>query len=149
MSENIRKGGSKTTGQILKEAGYSESVSKSPQRVTESKGWQELMEEYFPSEYLLKKHKKLLNKKEIVTYKGDFKKTRQPHTDVKYALDMLYDICKKHHTELIMLNLQEQPFQALEKYGFIDDLGNENICSNVKQAIERANTLLKIVTIQQ
>lgn len=66
-----------------------------------------------------------------------------------HALDMLYDICKKHHTELIMLNLQEQPFQALEKYGFIDDLGNENICSNVEQAIERANTLLKIVTIQQ
>jgi hypothetical protein len=40
MSKIIRKGGPKTTGQILKEAGYSESVSKSPQRITGSKGWQ-------------------------------------------------------------------------------------------------------------
>lgn len=92
MSENIRNGGSKSTGEILKEAGYSESVSKSPQRVTGSKGWQELMEEYFPSEYLLKKHKKLLNKKEIVSYQGEYTKTRQPHSDVKYALDMLYKL---------------------------------------------------------
>jgi SulP family sulfate permease len=61
-----------------------------------------------------------------------------------HALDMLYDMCKKHHTELIMLNLQEQPFQALEKYGFIDILGKENICSNVEEAIVRANTLLKL-----
>jgi SulP family sulfate permease len=60
-----------------------------------------------------------------------------------HALDMLYDICKKHHTELIMLNLQEQPINALEKYGFLDVLGKENICSNVEQAIERANFLLE------
>jgi hypothetical protein len=92
MSENIRNGGSKTTGEILRASGYSDSVSKSPQRVTESKGWQELMEEYFPSEYLLKKHRKLLNKKEIVTYQGEYTKTNQPHSDVKYALDMLYKL---------------------------------------------------------
>jgi len=61
-----------------------------------------------------------------------------------HALDMLYDICKKHHTELIMLNLQEQPINALGKYGFIDVLGEANICSNVEQAIERANALLEM-----
>jgi SulP family sulfate permease len=61
-----------------------------------------------------------------------------------HALDMLYDICKKHHTQLIILNLQEQPLSALQKYGFIDALGKENICSDVEQAIVRANTLLKL-----
>ena len=60
-----------------------------------------------------------------------------------HALETLYTICKKHHTELIMLTLQEQPITALEKYGFIDILGKENFCSNVEQAIERANFLLK------
>jgi len=60
-----------------------------------------------------------------------------------HALDMLYDMCKKHHTQLIMLNLQEQPINALEKYGFIDVLGKANICSNVEEAIERANSLLE------
>ncbi|MCB2289128.1 sulfate permease [Clostridium sp. CS001] len=61
-----------------------------------------------------------------------------------HALEMLYDICKKHHTQLIMLNLQEQPISTLEKYGFVETLGRENFCSNVEEAIERANSLLKI-----
>ena len=46
-------------------------------------------------------------------------------------------------SQLIMLNLQEQPINALEKYGFIDVLGKANICSNVEEAIERANSLLE------
>jgi hypothetical protein len=93
LSENIRKQGQKKPMQeILKESGYSESVSKSPQRVTESKGWKELMEEYFPAENIYRIHKKLLNKKEIIAYKGEFIKTRQPHSDVKYALDMIYKL---------------------------------------------------------
>jgi len=95
LSEIIRKSPSQKTitiGRILKSAGYSESVCKAPQRVTESKGYQELMKEYFPSDDLIKLHKKLLEKEEIVCYKGDFKKTGQPHSDAKYALDMLYKI---------------------------------------------------------
>lgn len=93
LSENIRKQGQKKPMQeILQESGYSESVSKSPQRVTESKGWKELMDEYFPAEKIYRIHKKLLNKKEIIAYKGEFIKTRQPHSDVKYALDMIYKL---------------------------------------------------------
>ncbi|MBU3127302.1 STAS domain-containing protein [Clostridium tagluense] len=60
-----------------------------------------------------------------------------------HALEMLYDICKKHHTHLIMLNLQSQPTTVLGKYGFIDALGVENICNNIDEAIERANILLE------
>lgn len=94
LSENIRNTKSKSTslGKILRESGYSESVSKSPQRVTESKGWKELMEECFPTEKIYKIHKKILDKKEIIAYKGEFIKTRQPHSDVKYALDMIYKL---------------------------------------------------------
>ena len=47
----------------LKEAGYSDSVCKTPSRVTESKGWKELMEEYFPAEKIYKIHKKLKTRK--------------------------------------------------------------------------------------
>ncbi|MGV8982247.1 SulP family inorganic anion transporter [Clostridium sp.] len=60
-----------------------------------------------------------------------------------HALEMLYGICTKHHTHLIILNLQEQPTTVLSKYGFIGLLGEANICSNVDEAIERANILLK------
>lgn len=59
-----------------------------------------------------------------------------------HALEMLYEICKKHHTQLILLNLQYQPLNALEKYGFIEILGSENICNSVDVAIDRANSLL-------
>ncbi|GAB4158430.1 MAG: hypothetical protein Fur003_2190 [Candidatus Dojkabacteria bacterium] len=94
LSENIRnpKSNRKSLGSILKDSGYSESVCKAPQRVTESKGWSELMSKYFPEEYLLKIHKKLLNKKETISYKGNYIQTDQPHTDVKYALEMIYKL---------------------------------------------------------
>jgi SulP family sulfate permease len=60
------------------------------------------------------------------------------------ALEMLYDLCTKHHTQLIILNLQEQPINVLGKYGFVNTLGKENFCSNIDQAIERANALLDL-----
>ena len=44
----------------MKLAGYSKSSAKDPQRLTRSKGWQELMEKYLPDKKLLKVHKELL-----------------------------------------------------------------------------------------
>ena len=44
----------------MKLAGYSESSAKDPQRLTRSKGWQELMEKYLPDKGLLQVHKELL-----------------------------------------------------------------------------------------
>lgn len=64
MVENIRNGNKKPMGQILKEAGYSESVSKHPDRVTRSKSWQQLTEKYLPDKKLLKVHKELLENKD-------------------------------------------------------------------------------------
>ena len=54
LAEIVRnsKGKRVTIGKILRESGYSESVSKSPTRVTKSKGWDKLMEEYFPDDAL-------------------------------------------------------------------------------------------------
>lgn len=93
MSENI---GNQSAGEILRRAGYSESVSKTPNRVFKTKGWKQLMEEYFPDEMLLKAHTALLNKQEIVAYQGGFVQTGQPHSDVKYALDLIYKL-KGHY----------------------------------------------------
>ena len=43
-----------TIGRVLKEAGYSPAVQKTPQKVTESKGWKLLMDEYYPDDKLAK-----------------------------------------------------------------------------------------------
>ncbi len=50
-------------GDILKESGYSDAVVKNPKVVTESKGWQELMDSYLPDELLAKKNNWLLRNK--------------------------------------------------------------------------------------
>lgn len=81
-----------TIGQILRDSGYSQSISETPSKVTSSKGWRELMEEHFPKEDLIKRHKSILNKQETYQYKGEVIKTGQPHSDVKYALSTLYDL---------------------------------------------------------
>lgn len=59
-----------------------------------------------------------------------------------HSFEMLYDICKKHHTRLILLKIQEQPLSMLRKYGFIDILGEKNLCNTVEEGIERANVIL-------
>lgn len=56
MSENI--GMSK--GEAMRLAGYSESTSKTPQRLTDQKSWNELMDEKLPEELVVETHKGLL-----------------------------------------------------------------------------------------
>lgn len=46
--------------QAMKTAGYSKSVSKRTDKLTRTKGWQELMNEFIPDSLLAKKHKELL-----------------------------------------------------------------------------------------
>lgn len=44
-------------GRILRESGYSEETSKTPQLVTDSKGFKEEMERYIPDEMIVKTHR--------------------------------------------------------------------------------------------
>ena len=62
--ENLRTGDKIDMGDILRESGYSEAVATRPKVVTESKGWQHLMDEYLPDDLLIKKNLELLNHKE-------------------------------------------------------------------------------------
>ena len=48
-------------GEAMKIAGYSENTAKAPTKMTESKGWQELMDKYLPDNDLAIRHKELLN----------------------------------------------------------------------------------------
>lgn len=59
-----------------------------------------------------------------------------------HSFEMLYGICRKHHTKLILLKPKEQPLGMLRKFGFIDLIGEKNLCDNIEQAIERANNLI-------
>ena len=40
-------------GEILKEVGYSDAVAKNPQKLTESKGFKDLIDQYLPDDFIL------------------------------------------------------------------------------------------------
>jgi hypothetical protein len=47
-------------GDILEQAGYSPTMANTPKQVTESRGFKQLMEEYYPQDKRIEKHKQLL-----------------------------------------------------------------------------------------
>lgn len=108
ISENIRNNGTmKPMGQILKEVGYSESVCKHPDRVTNTKGWEELMNQYLlQDEELLRIHNKLLNAQKVVriSLTGEFI-TQSDYSTISKALDLAYKIKGKYVHNDISENL--------------------------------------------
>jgi SulP family sulfate permease len=60
------------------------------------------------------------------------------------GLEKLKRICKRNKTEIILLQLQEQPYKTLEKAGFLEAVGLDNICESVDDAISRAQAVLEI-----
>ena len=71
-----------TIGRILREAGYSEAMAIAPQKVTQSKGFVELLSEYMPDDMVAKVHKDLLNAAKLDSYKMDAKLNDQEITDI-------------------------------------------------------------------
>jgi len=60
--------GGKSVSKAMVEAGYSKSMAKNPQKLTNSLGWSELIEKYLPIESTLKAHKGLLFAKSVKHY---------------------------------------------------------------------------------
>lgn len=69
VAEKIKKGGKGgkiSVSKEIRESGvYSEKIAKNPQRLTKSKGWNELMDQHLSDNLLSKKHKELLNHKQL------------------------------------------------------------------------------------
>ncbi|QGU96802.1 sulfate permease [Clostridium bovifaecis] len=55
-----------------------------------------------------------------------------------HALETLYKNCRSHKMKLMLSGVQEQPYSVMEKYGFIDRIGKENICESLNEALEAA-----------
>lgn len=59
------------------------------------------------------------------------------------ALIDLWEKCKKDNVSLIFSHVNEQPMNALKKAGLVDMAGKENFCSNIEEALERAEKLIQ------
>ena len=93
----------KTLGTSMIEAGYTKNTSENPKNLTDSKGWEELMEKYLPDKLLAKKHKELLTipKKVRRFIKGDLESEYEEldSNAVSKGLDMGYKLKGKYKAE--------------------------------------------------
>ena len=59
------------------------------------------------------------------------------------ALEEILETCKKRNLTLILSHVNEQPYHVMEKAGFVEKIGAENICENIDASLERAEKLAK------
>lgn len=65
------------------------------------------------------------------------------------GLQVLEDVLTRTQREggtLLLTGVAEQPKQAMEQSGFLEQLGRENVMENIDAALERARSLLKTVS---
>ena len=58
-----------------------------------------------------------------------------------HNLEQLYIDCKKKNIQIILSHVGEQPMHVMEKSGFLDKVGRENVCAHIDDALERAARL--------
>ena len=95
----------------MEQVGYKKVTAHNPKNLTDSKGWNELMEQYLPDKLLASKHKELLTvPKKVRTFiKGDLTSEYEEldSNAVKSGLDMAYKLKgsysaeKKEHSGVI------------------------------------------------
>ena len=58
-----------------------------------------------------------------------------------HNLEQLYTDCKKKNIQIILSHVGEQPMHVMEKSGFLDKVGRENVCAHIDDALECAARL--------
>jgi SulP family sulfate permease len=58
------------------------------------------------------------------------------------ALEDLYDKLKSRHKHLILSGPHTQPLLVMDKSGFLDRIGRENVCAHIDASLERAREIL-------
>lgn len=110
----LAENGRKSVSQAMREAGYSNSSATKPSKLTRSKGWQELMDEYFPPDYVAEKHKELFEAEDTVFIprgKKIIEKKRPDFRARKAALDMAHKLRGNYAPEKI--ELSKRKFQDM------------------------------------
>lgn len=64
----LAENGGKSVSAAMRKAGYSPQTAKRPDKVTKSKSWKELMDEYLPEKFVAQKHRELFNAAKLDHY---------------------------------------------------------------------------------
>lgn len=57
------------------------------------------------------------------------------------ALEETLEICQKRGMTLILSHVNKQPYHVMEKAGFVEKVGQENLCKNIDTSLKRAASL--------
>jgi SulP family sulfate permease len=57
------------------------------------------------------------------------------------SLRKLYSSLKRKNITLMLSHVNEQPMSMMERAGFVDDMGRENIAGCIDEALMRASVL--------
>lgn len=113
-SKLVENGGN--IGEAMVSAGYSPNTAKTPQKLTTSKGWLELMGSLLPDEMLAKKHRQLLNAKKIIVDrsrgKAKFITKINDYTTVVKALDLAYRVKGYYSNKIQKVDVEISPWDT-------------------------------------
>ena len=59
-----------------------------------------------------------------------------------HALESFYSECKDKGIRLILSHVNEQPYRTMKKAGFVDEIGAENFCSHLDDALAMAEKIV-------
>lgn len=120
----------KPMGQVMLEAGFTKSSSEHPSHLTESKGWNELMQEYLPDNLLGERHREFLMGERIVRkyVKGDLEiETEETDPSAVKALDMAYKLKGRYGADVnVQALIVQVPSAVAKKYGINPSTGGDN-----------------------
>lgn len=59
-----------------------------------------------------------------------------------HNLESLYRLSEKEKIRVVLSGVNEAVRKVLEKSGLADRIGEENICSNIQEAVQKANSYM-------
>ncbi|HBR02583.1 MAG TPA: sodium-independent anion transporter [Ruminiclostridium sp.] len=65
-----------------------------------------------------------------------------------HALFKTYSYCRKHRILLLFTQVQPQPLELMERYGFIELISKDNFCDDIEQALVRANAYVELQSLK-
>lgn len=106
----------KSVSRAMRESGYSPATAKTPKKLTESKGWQELIDQYISEDKLAKVHGQQLQATRVQVYNK--KRYVMPDNEARIrALDLGYKLRGKYKpTKIEVRNFSDWTNEELESY---------------------------------
>lgn len=59
-----------------------------------------------------------------------------------HAMEELYERCVNENVTMVLSHVNEQPYNTMQKDGFVDKIGKENFCAHIDDALARAQEII-------